>query len=76
MVIHAEGACCVCCSDVIQKVAKSVKAAASSIMPASKSQQDETVRPVRVVREESPDVLLRTAVQGVRSRMLLQCLST
>lgn len=53
-----------CRSAVVGKVSKSIKDAAGSIIPASKQQSDEAARPTRVVREDPPDVQLRTAVRG------------
>ena len=65
---HAEVISYICCSDVFQKISNSLKAAASSIMPASKP-KDETARPLRVVKEETPDAQLRAAVQGTSAGM-------
>lgn len=69
---HAQVFSCICCSDVVQKISNSLKAAASSIIPASKPKQDETARPLRIVKEKSPDAQLRAAVQGTSVGML-QC---
>lgn len=55
-------------SNIVQKLAKSVKVAASSILPVSKPQEDRTVRPLRVIKEEPPDVQLRAAVQDAFGR--------
>lgn len=49
-------------SAVVSKAGKSLKDMAQSIMPAME-QRSEQPRPTRVVREESPNVQLRTAVR-------------
>lgn len=55
-------------SNIVQKLAKSIKVAASSILPVGKPREDRTVRPLRVIKEEPPDVQLRAAVQDAFGR--------